>query len=371
MNIFSYLLQSSLIHSLKVLLFFNITVLKAHYQRYLHWREIYRWEQITRWSTPNENNVHVGPLNTNVMRPPTGVKQRVDDTHKLRPHSDATSGASLTVLCIRPGGRRWLLLGIFFSQICPWAREAFQSKPTFLAPCSYAGPSEYASPWDGATVMEWFPGPADLVVGAWTPHCGGASAMDPNEHFYSRSQGIYTLHLTPNTLKSKEIVTGKRDQKTEKTKPKTNLQQPQNIKMYNKLNWKWRKQSNLWLKCKAGLQKLQATVNHPDTLKSVDYQLLTNSAHQWFYGNQLELYFNPSCKQSTIGLELLSKSLRPIFWPWLPVPSPYWFSMPCPLSLSLSLWSQVQMPPSTGKSPFLFVVLSIPSTHCGANSTLM
>lgn len=260
---------------------------------------------------------------------------------------------------------------IFFSQICPWAREAFQSKPTFLAPCSYAGPSEYASPWDGATVMEWFPGPADLVVGAWTPHCGGASAMDPNEHFYSRSQGIYTLHLTPNTLKSKEIVTGKRDQKTEKTKPKTNLQQPQNIKMYNKLNWKWRKQSNLWLKCKAGLQKLQATVNHPDTLKSVDYQLLTNSAHQWFYGNQLELYFNPSCKQSTIGLELLSKSLRPIFWPWLPVPSPYWFSMPCPLSLSLNLWSQVQMPPSTGKSPFLFVVLSIPSTHCGANSTLM
>lgn len=114
--------------------------------------------------------------------------------------------------------------------------EAFQSKPTFLAPCSYAGPFEYASPWDGATVMEWFPGPADLVVGAWAPHCGGASAMDPNEHFYSRSQGIYTLHLTPNTLKSKEIVTGKRNQKIEKTKPKTNLHQPQNIKMYNKLN---------------------------------------------------------------------------------------------------------------------------------------
>ena len=60
--------------------------------------------------------------------------------------------------------------------------------------------------WNGFLVLQtwwWAPGPPTVV--------GGASAMDPNEHFYSRSQGIYTLHLTLNTLKSKEIVTGKRN----------------------------------------------------------------------------------------------------------------------------------------------------------------
>ena len=101
------------------------------------------------------------------------------------------------------------------------------------------------------------------------------------------------------------------------------------------------------------------------------HQLLTNSAHRWSFGNQLELYFNPSQWQTEnhwFGTPQQVTQAHILTLAVLPVPSPYWFSMPCPPNPSLNLWSQVQMPPSTGKSPFLFIVLSIPSTRCGANS---
>lgn len=73
---------------------------------------------MTRQASPNENS-SCGTTEQKYHMAFSWSETRMEQTHKVRSHSDAVPGASLTALHSCPCGRQWLRLHIIFSLICP------------------------------------------------------------------------------------------------------------------------------------------------------------------------------------------------------------------------------------------------------------